>query len=229
MRSFVTKDAPADVLPVEAEVDTPAEVNAFAYGVKGVFDRLTACGLLLVLSIPLSVIGVLIRLASPGPVFVRQTRVGRFGRPFTAYKFRSMREDAELLRDNLEQNNSHDDGPKIFKMKDDPRVNRLGRFIRRTSIDEFPQLINVARGEMSLVGPRPPLPREVMHYEPRHLQRLAVTPGMTGLWQVRGRSELSFEEMVELDLEYIRNWSLWLDLTILAKTPGAVIGGRGAW
>ncbi len=145
-----------------------------------------------------------------------------------AYKFRSMREDAGLLRDTLEHKNGHD-GPKIFKMKDDPRVNRFGRFIRRTSIDEFPQLINVARGEMSLVGPRPPLPREVMRYEPRHLQRLAVTSGMTGLWQIRGRSELPFEEMVELDLEYIRHWSLWLDITILAKTPGAVIGGRGAW
>jgi lipopolysaccharide/colanic/teichoic acid biosynthesis glycosyltransferase len=114
-------------------------------------------------------------------------------------------------------------------MRLDPRVTAVGRFLRRTSLDELPQLFNVLRGEMSLVGPRPPLPREVVHYQPHDLQRLAATPGMTGLWQVRGRSEIEFEEMVDIDLEYIDNWSLWLDLTILVRTPIAVVGGRGAW
>jgi lipopolysaccharide/colanic/teichoic acid biosynthesis glycosyltransferase len=139
-----------------------------------------------------------------------------------------MREDAELIRDELEEHNSHE-SPTIFKIKSDPRITRFGGFVRRTSIDELPNLFNVLRGEMSLVGPRPPLPREVAHYQPRHLQRLAAKPGITGLWQVRGRSEIGFEEMVDLDLEYIERWSLWLDVMILARTPFVVVNGRGAW
>jgi lipopolysaccharide/colanic/teichoic acid biosynthesis glycosyltransferase len=227
MRSFVVSDTELEINVHANDVQYPA-INEFAYGVKGVVDRAIAFGLLLLLALPVLLVAILIKLTSPGPIFVRQMRVGRYGRPFTAYKFRSMREDAELLRDQLERENKHG-APTIFKVKRDPRVNSFGRFIRRTSIDEVPQLFNVLRGEMSLVGPRPPLPREVMHYEPHHLLRLAATPGMTGLWQIRGRSEIPFEEMVDMDLEYIQHWSLWLDFCIIVKTPLAVVGGRGAW
>ncbi|TAK62981.1 MAG: sugar transferase [Dehalococcoidia bacterium] len=219
---------------VELTFATPAEVVAYrelsgvAYFAKGAFDRLAAALILLVLALPMAIIAVAVKLSSPGPVLVRQIRVGRFGRPFTFYKFRSMRHDAEQFRDDLETNNNHDT-PLIFKIRRDPRITRFGGFLRRTSLDELPNLFNVLRGEMSLVGPRPPLPREVAHYEARHMQRLAATPGITGLWQVRGRSELGFDEMVVLDLEYIDRWSLWLDVAILLQTPFAVASGRGAW
>lgn len=204
------------------------ELGGFSYAVKGVLDRLIAVFALIVLAVPILVIAVIIKATSPGPVLVKQTRVGRFGKPFQFYKFRSMWKDAEILRDGLEEENEHE-SPTVFKMRRDPRVTPFGRFMRRTSIDEVPNLLNVLRGEMSIVGPRPPLPREVTHYEPRHMQRLAAMPGMTGLWQIRGRSEIPFEQMVEIDLEYIENWSLWLDLSILLRTPFAVFGGRGAW
>jgi lipopolysaccharide/colanic/teichoic acid biosynthesis glycosyltransferase len=144
------------------------------------------------------------------------------------YKFRSMRADAEIVRDELEDQNHHD-APLIFKMRRDPRITGVGGFLRRSSLDELPNLFNVIKGEMSIIGPRPPLPREVAHYDAYHMRRLAAVPGITGLWQVRGRSELPFEEMVTLDLEYIEAWSLWLDLSILVRTPVAVLSGRGAW
>ncbi len=227
MGSLVASDTELDA-SVRTEEISYAEFNEFAYALKGVFDRVTASLIVVALALPIAIVALLIKLTSPGPVFVRQPRVGRFGKSFTAYKFRSMREDAEMLRDQMEHENSHG-APTIFKVKRDPRVNRFGRLIRRTSIDEIPQLFNVIRGEMSLVGPRPPLPREVMHYQPHHLLRLAATPGMTGLWQIRGRSEIPFDDMVEMDLEYIRRWSLWLDLYIILRTPLAVVGGRGAW
>jgi lipopolysaccharide/colanic/teichoic acid biosynthesis glycosyltransferase len=214
-----------------ARVSAPVtyrELGGIAYWIKGVFDRLAAAVALLFLAIPFGVIAIAIKATSPGPVFVRQTRVGRYGRPFQFWKFRSMRPDAEEAREELEDDNEHD-SPLIFKIRRDPRVTPLGRFMRRTSIDELPNLINVLRGEMSVVGPRPPLPREVAHYTPYHMQRLAATPGITGLWQVRGRSEIPFDEMVQIDLEYIDRWSLWLDLKILLKTPLAVFGGKGAW
>jgi lipopolysaccharide/colanic/teichoic acid biosynthesis glycosyltransferase len=196
--------------------------------VKGVLDRVFALVLLLALAVPITVIALVIKVTSPGPVFVKQTRVGRFGKPFVFYKFRSMLKDAELLRDGLEDDNIHE-APTVFKLRRDPRVTPVGRFMRRTSIDELPNLFNVLRGDMSLIGPRPPLPREVAHYSARDMQRLAATPGMTGLWQIRGRSEIPFENMVEIDLEYIERWSLWLDLYIVLRTPIAVVGGRGAW
>ncbi len=204
------------------------ELGGVAYFVKGAIDRAAAAVMLLLLALPMAVIAVLVKLSSPGPVLVRQVRVGRFGRPFTFYKFRSMRQDAEQIRDELETDNNHDT-PLIFKIRRDPRITRFGGFMRRTSLDELPNLFNVLRGEMALVGPRPPLPREVAHYEARHMQRLAATPGITGLWQIRGRSELGFDEMVALDLEYIDRWSLWLDMAILLRTPFAVANGRGAW
>jgi lipopolysaccharide/colanic/teichoic acid biosynthesis glycosyltransferase len=228
MRTQSSPDAELELVHQQARSVEYRDLGGLAYSFKGLLDRIAALLLLVLLAIPIVIIAAAVKLSSPGPAFLRQVRVGRFGRPFTAYKFRSMRPDAELMRDELEDQNRHD-VPTIFEMRLDPRVTAVGRFLRRTSLDELPQLFNVLRGEMSLVGPRPPLPREVVHYQPHDLQRLAATPGMTGLWQVRGRSEIEFEEMVDIDLEYIDNWSLWLDLTILVRTPIAVVGGRGAW
>ncbi|MFQ6100187.1 MAG: undecaprenyl-phosphate glucose phosphotransferase [Anaerolineae bacterium] len=175
----------------------------------------------------LALIALTIRLDSPGPIVFRQTRVGAGGKPFEMYKFRSMHERAEEKLEQL-RNLNEAEGP-IFKMRDDPRLTRLGRFLRRTSLDELPQLWNVLRGEMSLVGPRPPLPAEVSRYMEWHKRRLEVRPGMTGLQQVRGRSMLSFDEMVLLDVYYIENWSLWLDFKILLRTIPAVLSGGGAY
>ncbi len=175
----------------------------------------------------LALIGLAIRLDSPGPIIFRQTRVGAGGRPFETYKFRSMREGAEEELEQLRDLNEAE-GP-IFKIRDDPRLTCLGRFLRRTSLDELPQLWNVLRGDMSLVGPRPPLPAEVSHYVEWHKRRLEVRPGVTGLQQVSGRSLLSFDEMVLLDVYYIENWSLWLDLKILLRTIPTVLFGVGAY
>src|SRR5205823_4310129 len=152
---------------------------------------------------------------------------GKEGKPFTCYKFRSMRATAEQEREALNELNEAD-GP-LFKIRRDPRLTRVGRIIRRLSIDEFPQFWNVLQGDMSLVGPRPPIPAEVEQYEDWHRRRLETVPGITGLWQVSGRSELSFDEMVMLDIYYIENWSLGLDLQILARTGPAVVAGSGAF
>jgi len=182
----------------------------------------------LVLFAPLlGFIALVIRLDSPGPILFRQERVGRGGERFVLLKFRSMREDADCIVQELLALNEAS-GP-IFKIRNDPRMTRVGRFLRRSSLDELPQLWNVLRGEMSLVGPRPPLPREVDQYEPWQLRRLEAAPGLTGLWQVSGRSELSFDEMVMLDLYYVENWSLALDLRILVRTLPAVFRGGGAY
>jgi lipopolysaccharide/colanic/teichoic acid biosynthesis glycosyltransferase len=230
MRSYITRDSEIEFVSTETSAVTYRELNGFSYAVKGITDRMIALLALTALAVPMLIVAAIIKLTSQGPVLVKQERVGRFGRAFGFYKFRSMRADAEMLRDQLEQHNEHDlDAPLIFKMRCDPRITGIGGFLRRTSMDELPNLFNVLKGEMSVVGPRPPLPREVAHYDAFHMQRLAAVPGMTGLWQVRGRSEIPFEEMVAIDLEYIENWSLWLDLKILLKTPIAVIGGRGAW
>ena len=187
---------------------------------------LTAAGLLVIWPI-LVVIALAIKLDSPGPVLYRQQRVGKDGRLFQMLKFRSMYQDADLRRAALHVRNEAT-GP-LFKMRNDPRVTRFGRLLRRTSLDELPQLLNVLTGEMSLVGPRPPLPSEVERYEGWQLGRLRAVPGMTGLWQVSGRSDVSFHDMVRLDLHYIRNWSLSLDLEILWRTLPAVMGNRGAY
>ena len=181
----------------------------------------------LVISPLLAVIAISIRLDSPGPALFRQVRVGRGGRSFTIYKFRSMVENAEDVRRYLDAMNEAD-GP-IFKMKDDPRCTRVGRILRRLSLDELPQLYNVLRGEMSLVGPRPALPSEVAQYQDWHKKRLDVSPGMTGLWQVSGRNKLSFDEMVLLDVYYAENWSPTSDLRIILKTVPLVLIGEGAY
>lgn len=195
--------------------------------VKRVFD-LVVCSMILVLGIPIWIaIAIAIKLTSPGPIFYAQRRIGRSGTAFGMLKFRSMFLDADQRLAELSSANEAS-GP-LFKMKDDPRVTPAGRWLRKFSLDEFPQLINVMRGEMSLVGPRPPLPHEVDRYSPNDWRRLEVVPGMTGLWQVSGRSSLTFEEMIRLDLFYIENWSVALDLTLLFRTIPAVLFARGAY
>lgn len=184
--------------------------------------------LLLVAALPaIAVAAVLVKLDSPGPVFHRAVRVGRGGRKFTFLKLRSMQRDAEELRGLLLHLNEAQ-GP-AFKLTNDPRVTRVGRLLRKTSLDELPQLLHVVEGHMSLVGPRPPFPEEVERYEPWMLRRLAVRPGLTCLWQIRGRSDLSFDEWMRLDLEYVDRLSFGLDLRILLLTVPAVISGRGAY
>lgn len=175
----------------------------------------------------LALIALAIKLDSPGPILFRQIRVGKDGREFVCYKFRTMCVDAEArLPELLDRNEA--DGP-LFKLRDDPRRTRVGRWLRRTSLDEVAQVFNILKGEMSWVGPRPPVPAEVARYEEWHRQRLLVTPGITGLWQVSGRSDLTFDEMVLLDLYYAEHWSLWLDLKILLRTVPAVLSARGAY
>ncbi len=195
--------------------------------VKRVMDFVgAAMGLLLGWPL-LLLIAVAIKCDSPGPVFFKQERVGKNFKRFTIYKFRSMRVGAEEELESLKEAIGHDDV--IFKMRDDPRVTRVGRFLRRTSLDELPQLINILCGEMSLVGPRPPIPAEVEQYQPWHMKRLTVPPGLTGLWQASGRSELTFDEMVLLDLYYIEHWSPWLDIAIILRTIPKVLLGDGAY
>ncbi|MGP3990380.1 sugar transferase [Streptomyces sp. 3N207] len=194
---------------------------------KAALDR-TGAALGLVLLAPLfALIALVVRLDSAGPAFYRQTRIGHRGVPFTMWKFRSMAVDADRLRPQLLAANEVD-GP-LFKMRADPRITRVGRVLRRTSLDELPQLLNVVRGEMSLVGPRPPLPEEVAAYGATALRRLLVKPGLTGPWQVSGRSDLSWDESLALDLRYADNWSLTTDLDLLARTVRAVVDGRGAY
>ncbi|MFC4058775.1 sugar transferase [Planomonospora corallina] len=195
--------------------------------VKNLFDRCCAGLALLALALPMLVIALLIRATSSGPALFRQTRVGRDGMLFQVFKFRTMVVGAERMKAGLRTENDFDDV--LFKIRNDPRVTRVGAFLRRYSLDELPQLFNVARGEMSLVGPRPPLPEEVEQYGQDVRRRLVVKPGMTGLWQVSGRSNLSWEESVRLDLRYVENWSLFLDLQILWKTWNAVVRGEGAY
>ena len=170
---------------------------------------------------------VAVKVTSPGPVLFHQERVGRRGRHFQVLKFRTMGSDAEERLADLAAANEAE-GP-LFKIKADPRLTRVGGFLRRWSIDEVPQILNVMRGEMSMVGPRPPLPAEVERYEVEHLRRLKGTPGITGLWQVSGRSDLSFEDMVRLDRFYLENWSIGLDLKILVRTVYVVLGRKGAY
>lgn len=197
-----------------------------AAAVKTTVDVIGALLLLLALLPLLLVVAAAVR-RDGGPVFFRQTRIGRGGRDFQMLKFRSMVVDAEAVKHHL-QGNNEGSGP-LFKMRHDPRITSVGRFIRKYSLDELPQLLNVVAGSMSLVGPRPHLPAEVASYSPTAYRRLAVRPGLTGLWQVSGRSDLAWDESVKLDLHYVDSWSLWLDIAILGRTFGAVLAGRGAY
>jgi lipopolysaccharide/colanic/teichoic acid biosynthesis glycosyltransferase len=184
--------------------------------------------LTLVLLSPLLLITALVVLAtSRGGIFYTQVRVGRGGRPFTIIKFRTMHEAAHSLMGDYERLNDLD-GP-IFKLRNDPRVTQVGKWIRKFSIDEIPQLVNVLRGDMSLVGPRPLVPEEYAQFSPYEVQRLLATPGLTGIWQVGGRCDVDFHSWIEMDLDYIRWWNLRLDLTVLVKTVPAVVLGRGSY
>ena len=195
---------------------------------KAVLDY-TLAALLLLAALPLLLgVALAVRVSSPGPVLFRQVRVGRHGKPFVMHKFRSMYVDAEQRLAAVSHLNEHAEGP-LFKIRDDPRVTAVGRFVRRYSLDELPQLLDVVLGRMSLIGPRPPLPAEVAGYGQDVRRRLRVKPGVTGLWQVSGRSDLSWEESVRLDLHYVENWSLSLDLLILARTASAVLARSGAY
>jgi exopolysaccharide biosynthesis polyprenyl glycosylphosphotransferase len=196
--------------------------------VKGTLDRLLAGAAVVLLAPVMLLIAVAVRLDSPGPALFRQTRTGRGGQPFTMLKFRTMSVDAESRRAELLAANQNADGL-LFKIADDPRITRVGKLLRRYSLDELPQLLNVLGGRMALVGPRPPLPDEVELYDDSVRRRLLVKPGLTGLWQVSGRSDLSWDESVRLDLRYVENWSLLLDILILWKTAFAVARARGAY
>ena len=194
---------------------------------KRTLDIILSLIALLLLSPVFFIVGVLIKLEDRGPVFFRQTRVGQFGNEFTMVKFRSMCMDAERRLKELIAKNQHKDGV-TFKLKDDPRITRVGKWLRKFSLDELPQFYNVLVGDMSLVGPRPPVPREVALYTPADRRRLAVKPGITCIWQISGRAEIDFSGQVQLDVRYIESQRLWMDMKILAKTIPAVISGKGA-
>jgi len=215
--------APAQAAPFE----TPAPAGFYLRFGKRCLDVVGAVVALLFGAPLLALLAVLIRIESRGPVFYRSVRIGRGGRPFVFYKLRSMVKDADRERERLAHLNEAD-GP-VFKIARDPRVTRVGRFIRTTSLDEIPQFWNVLKGDMSLVGPRPPIPEEVAQYEPWQLRRLDVRPGITCLWQISGRSRLGFEEWMRLDLQYIKRQSFLLDLRILVRTIPAVLSREGAY
>ena len=215
----------AEGLPM-LHVERPV-TSGVAYRLKAVIDRVVGLSILVVMSPILLAIALLIKLDDRGPAFFRQERVGDGGQPFTMIKFRSMAVDAEARLAQLAS--QHDGNETLFKLRKDPRVTRVGAILRKYSIDELPQIFNVVKGQMSLVGPRPPLKSEVDTYEDDAMRRLRVRPGMTGLWQVSGRSDLSWEDSLRLDLWYVDNWSLALDAQILVRTVKAVVRGTGAY
>lgn len=195
---------------------------------KKILDFSLAISLVVLLFIPGIIIAILIKIDSSGPVFCVQKRAGVKGRLFNFYKFRSMIKEAETLKYELTEKNDSKDNI-MFKIKDDPRITRVGRFLRKYSLDELPQFFNVLKGDISLVGPRPPLPFEVEKYGFSDMERLSIKPGITGLSQIRGRSDLSFSRWVKWDLWYINNWSFWLDIKIILATIPVVLKGKGAY
>jgi exopolysaccharide biosynthesis polyprenyl glycosylphosphotransferase len=197
-----------------------------AFLIKRVLDTTGALLAMLIGWPVMLILSAAIRLDSPGPIFYRAQRTGRKGRTFTCYKFRTMCANADKLKESLQDQNERDSI--LFKITNDPRITRVGRILRKYSLDELPQFYNVLRGDMSLVGPRPPLASEVEQYDLAHLRRLDVLPGMTGLWQVEARQDPSFDSYISLDTAYVENWSLWLDLKILARTVGVVFSGTGS-
>jgi exopolysaccharide biosynthesis polyprenyl glycosylphosphotransferase len=219
-------------VPVDAR-----RLNGASRHVKRAFDLFVASLMALILSPLYLVIAIIVKRSSSGPVLYVQERLGRNGRPFRFYKFRSMRHDADdmihrqfaamFINGDDDGCHARNGGKALFKLEEDPRVTSIGRWLRRTSLDELPQLINIIKGDMSLVGPRPPISYEIENYQPWHLERLKVIPGLTGLWQVAGRSRVSFDEMVHLDLHYINHWSLLLDLKIMLRTVPVVFRGTG--
>lgn len=223
----LTKSRPGEGDVLGYSVPVSLIVTRFSYRfVKRTFDLLLAALSLLILGPVFLFIAILIKLSSPGPIFYAWDVIGRGGRPFRGYKLRTMAANADETKPQLATLNEMR-GP-VFKMGNDPRITRLGRFLRKYSIDELPQLWSVLKGDMSLVGPRPAGPHEWEKYEPWQRRKLSVTPGITCLWQVSGRNKINdFNEWVKLDLEYIDNWSLWLDLKILLRTVVVVLRGTG--
>lgn len=215
-----------------------SEISNWQRAVKRILDLFVISFGLVFLSPVFLSIAILIILDSPGSVLYKQKRIGENGQPFTMFKFRSMKKGSNesvhkayttrLIRENTNPVYGRYSRGRSLKMENDPRITRVGRFIRRTSLDELPQIFNVLRGEMSLVGPRPPLPYELEVYQEWHKRRLVVPPGITGLWQVKARNQVSFEEMVQMDLEYIDNYSLFLDIKLILETPWAIIRAKGA-
>lgn len=222
-----SRSVPASIQLVASPVAVAHPELGLSRIAKRFLDLVVTLVALTIVAVPMLCLALAIKLTSPGPILFRQPRVGRGGRLFMSLKFRSMYIDAEERLQEVKHLNEKD-GP-IFKIRDDPRITSVGRLLRRTSLDELPQLFNVLRGEMSLVGPRPALMPEVLAYDPWQLQRLTVKPGLTGLWQVSGRSDLSFDAMMRLDVDYINRWSIWFDICLLARTIPAVISGRGAY
>lgn len=231
-------DAPPqpEIYPDVMEDSNPRSFRRVGKRLIDLFGSLLA---LILLGPLFLVVALLVKLTSPGPILYRQTRIGQFGRPFTFLKFRSMRVDADpevhrkFVLDFIEgqkvHGNGHGPGAAVYKLNGDTRITPVGGFIRKTSLDELPQFLNVLMGHMSLVGPRPPIPYELVKYESWHRRRvLEARPGITGLWQVYGRSRTSFDEMVRLDLQYIQKQSFWLDFKLLVMTPFAVASGKGA-
>lgn len=210
-------------IPVLTFANTPS--NYFALKIKDLFDFVFSLSAIIFLAPVFLIISILIKTSSKGAVFFKQKRVGKRGRIFTLYKFRTMVENAEELKAKLQEQNEVD-GP-VFKIKDDPRITKIGKFLRKTSLDELPQFINVLKGDMSIVGARPPVPEEVEEYERWQLRRLSMKPGITCIWQVSGRNNISFEEWMKLDLEYIDNWSLKLDMILILKTINTVFRQTG--
>lgn len=216
-----------------AAIESYPSANSFAIKeriylfLKRVFDVLLSTLALIILSPLFLLTAIAIRIDSKGPVIYSQQRAGKNGKPFTMYKFRSMCVDADKRLKDLQDLNEMD-GP-VFKISNDPRVTRVGKLIRKSSIDELPQLINIIKGDMSIVGPRPPLLNEVAQYTPEQMHRLDVKPGLTCYWQISGRSNINFDKWVQLDLQYIQERSLWTDFKIILKTFPAVLLGRGAY
>ena len=235
---FLTEEkGQPDLFPLFLEESV--ETFKFQYALKRGMDFVgSLVGILLFFPL-MFFTAIAVKVTSSGPIIFRQSRLGKKGTRFSFYKFRSMYVNGDdrihrdyvtnLIKGNLEKINQGDKSTPLYKMKSDPRITRVGKIIRKLSIDELPQFFNVLKGEMSLVGPRPPIAYEVEKYEPWHLRRiLEVKPGITGLWQVDGRSKTSFEDMVRMDLRYVQNWSLWFDVKILLKTVRAVIHPKGA-
>lgn len=204
-------------------------VLGFSLGLKRLIDIAASAGALLALSPVYALTALLIKLEDGGPIFFKQERIGYRGASFYMWKFRSMVVNADQIKDQLIEQNQHGDSGVTFKMKHDPRITRVGRFIRKYSVDELPQFWNVFKGEMSIVGPRPCVPREVVMYTVEDRNRLLAKPGLTCFWQVAGRADIDFAGQVRLDVEYIRSESVWLDLKLLFKTVPAVLLGKGAY
>jgi len=237
-KQAVYPDGLSETVEPLIQVNVVSRWHILTYKLKRVLDFIGAFTGLLVLSPIMGLIAAAIKLTSPGPVFFAQDRVGKNGKIFKFIKFRSMYVNADdvahreyvtkLIKGEIPKERHVSEDKALFKLQNDARITRVGQFLRKYSLDELPQLINVLKGEMSLVGPRPAIPYEVKNYSAWHMQRFNVLPGITGLWQVNGRSRTTFSEMVRYDIKYIRNWSLWLDITILFRTIPAVLSSDGA-